>query len=479
MSKRNDARDARSVKPDDFSRSQRPEPQPAKASDPPPERPPVEAPPSERPPVEAPSPSEEPPQEPPPSDSPPMEAPPPSEQPPVEAPPPQEKPPQPPEQTSPGGSPLPVAVSMPHFGDAERARQFRAFLKAHSGQRHCVALQDYPDPDAIAGAFAYRLLGAVFDIDVDILYEGRVSHQENLALVHMVDIDMTRVTDSLPLAHYDGAVFIDNQGTTTRLTDRLHAAAVPTVAIIDHHAPQGVLEAAYTDIRPIGAAATIFTDYLRSGEVLTLDESRSAHVHLATALVHALRSETNGFIRAGPEEYAAGAFLSRFADHQLLEAILRVQRSRGTMDVIRVAVTDRIVRGGFSIAGVGYLRHADRDAIPQATDFLHTEENVHTAIVYGILQGQGDREVIVGSVRSSRVTVDVDQYLKTALGSDARGRYYGGGRSGAGGFEIPVGFLEGPAESDQMQLKWDAFNKQIRGKLLRAAGLDEGSEDND
>jgi nanoRNase/pAp phosphatase (c-di-AMP/oligoRNAs hydrolase) len=435
VSKRGDARDAGSVKPNDSSRSQRPNPQQAKPSDPQP-----------------------------------------SERPPVEAPPPSEPPPQPPQRTPPAGSPLPVAVSMPHFGDAERARQFRAFLKAHSGQRHCVALQDYPDPDAIAGAFAYRLLGGVFDIDVDILYEGRVSHQENLALVHLLDIDMTRVTDSLPLGHYDGAVFIDNQGTTTRLTDRLHAAAVPTVAIIDHHAPQGVLEAAYTDIRPIGAAATIFTDYLRSGEVLALDDSRPDHVHLATALVHALRSETNGFIRAGPEEYAAGAFLSRFADHQLLESILRVQRSRGTMDVIRVALTDRIVRGGFSIAGVGYLRHADRDAIPQATDFLQTEENVHTAIVYGILQGQGDREVIVGSMRSSRVTVDVDQFLKTSLGSDARGRYYGGGRSGAGGFEIPVGFLEGASEAEQMHLKWEAFDQQIRSKLLRAAGLDTAAE---
>lgn len=385
----------------------------------------------------------------------------------------------PPPLSQPTGSPLPIATTMPHFGDADRARQFRSFLKLHAGQHHCVALQDYPDPDAIACAFAYRMLGAVFDIDVDILYEGRVSHQENLALVHLLDIDMTRVTDSLPLGQYDGAVFIDNQGTTTRLTDRLHETDVPTVAIIDHHAPQGLLEAAYTDIRPIGAAATIFTDYLRSGAVLTLDESRPAHVHLATALVHALRSETNGFIRAGPEEYAAGAFLSRFADVELLESILRVQRSRGTMDVIRIALTDRVVRGGFSIAGVGYLRHADRDAIPQATDFLQTEEDVHTAIVYGILQGHGDREVIVGSVRSNRVTIDVDQYLKTALGSDARGRYYGGGRSGAGGFEIPVGFLEGTAESDQMQLKWEAFDQQIRGKLLRAAGLDEGGEDRD
>jgi nanoRNase/pAp phosphatase (c-di-AMP/oligoRNAs hydrolase) len=147
------------------------------------------------------------------------------------------------------------------------------------------------------------------------------------------------------------------------------------------------------------------------------------------------------------------------------------------MDAIHLALNDRLVVGGFSIAGVGYLRHADRDAIPQATDFLQTEENVHTAIVYGILLGEGDREVIVGSMRTSRITVDVDQFLKTALGRDERGRYYGGGRSRAGGFEIPVGFLEGNAVGEQMKLKWEAFDQQIRSKLLRAAGLDEDGDD--
>ncbi|HUF51680.1 MAG TPA: hypothetical protein VMN60_12710 [Longimicrobiales bacterium] len=376
----------------------------------------------------------------------------------------------PPRRLRPGAA-LPIADELPYFGDTAKAREFRNFLRLHRDERHCVALQDFPDPDAIAGAYAYQLLAATVDIDVDILYEGRISHQENLALVQLLDIELTRVTDSLPLHQYDGAVFIDNQGTTTRLTDRLHAANVRTVAIIDHHAPQGLLESEYTDIRPIGAAATIFTDYLRSGEVLPLDVTNVLHAQLATALVHALRSETNGFIRAGGEEYAAGAFLSRFADQQLLESILHVQRSRGTMDIVRVALTKRSVIGGFSIAGVGYVRHADRDAIPQATDVLQTEENVHTAIVYGILLGEGDREVVVGSVRTSKVTLDVDHFLKTALGSDARGRFYGGGRSRAGGFEIPVGFLEGTSDPEQMRLKWEAFDHQTRARLLRAAGL--------
>jgi nanoRNase/pAp phosphatase (c-di-AMP/oligoRNAs hydrolase) len=370
----------------------------------------------------------------------------------------------------------PPAEAQNLFGDELRAKAFAQFLARHKGERHIAALQDFPDPDAISSALAYRAMADKFDIDVDIVYEGRISHQENMALVQSLDIVLTRFTEGLPLDRYDGAVFIDNQGTTTRLTDRLTQANVKILAIIDHHAPQGLLTPEFSDVRPVGAAATILTDYIRSGEILHLDPEKEAHVQLATALVHALRTETLGFIRAGAEEYAAGAFLSQHHDPRLLESILRVQRSRGTMEVIQIALTDRVVREGFSLAGVGYLRHADRDAIPQATDFLLSEENVHTAIVYGILVGEGEREVVTGSMRTSKLTLDIDQYLKSALGSDGRGRYYGGGRARAGGFEIPVGFLEGQVDSDQMRLKWEAFDQQIRARLLRAAGIGDDDE---
>jgi len=366
-----------------------------------------------------------------------------------------------------------------HFGDDERAAAFRAFLERHRGEAHIVALQDFPDPDAIAAGMAYRLLAGTFGITTDIVYEGRVSHQENVALIHVLDIPLTRFTETLPLDRYEGSVFIDNQGTTTRLTDRLEQAGVRTLAVIDHHAIQKLLDPEFSDIRPVGAAATIFADYLRSGTILQLDPGKPEHGALSTALMHALRSETSGFMNAGPEEYAAGAYLSRYHDSDLVEKILRVQRSRGTMEVIRLALTERLVAAGYSIAGVGYVRHADRDAIPQATDFLLTEENVNTAIVYGILAGDGEREVVVGSVRTNRLTMDVDQFLKNGLGTDSRGRYYGGGRAGAGGFEIPVGFLEGSTEPDRMKQKWEAFNSQIRGKLLRAAGLDEEVDSED
>src|SRR5690606_8228670 len=124
----------------------------------------------------------------------------------------------------PAAAPRGVAEAAPHFGDDERARAFAQVLEGHRGEAHIATLQDYPDPDAISCALAYRFMAERYDIEVDLLYEGRVRHQENLALVQALEIELTRFSDALPLDRYDGAIFLDNQGTTTRLTERFEQA---------------------------------------------------------------------------------------------------------------------------------------------------------------------------------------------------------------------------------------------------------------
>ena len=368
--------------------------------------------------------------------------------------------------SAPGVTPSPVA---------ELAR----LLEGRRGERHIVAIQDFPDPDAISSGMAYRELARVYGIEADIVYDGTISHPENLALVNLLDIRLVRWENDHSLERYAAAVFVDNQGSTTHLTERLKAAGVPTLAVVDHHDPQDVLDPIFADVRPLGAAATIFAEYLQSGAILRLEAETESHVKLATALMHGLHSETDGFVRARPPEYQAAAYLSRFMDSDLLERVLCVQKSQATMRVVEEALRRRVVKNGYSIAGVGFLRWADRDAIPQAADFLLTEENVHTTIVYGLVGDDDDdgREVVSGSLRTNKTTLRVDRFLKDALGEDVRGRPYGGGRSRAGGFEIDVGFLKGDEDDDaQRRLKWALYDRRIRRMLFKAAGVEDLDE---
>jgi nanoRNase/pAp phosphatase (c-di-AMP/oligoRNAs hydrolase) len=360
-----------------------------------------------------------------------------------------------------------------------KIEEFRTCLERRRGERHLIILQDFPDPDALSSAWVYKLICQKYEIVCDIIYAGTLSHQENIALVKLTGLPIQRWTPqafrSKDLTLYRGSVLIDNQGTTSQLMPALREAQIPVVAIIDHHSLQEELGAEYQDIRThTRATATILTQYIQSG-LLKLDSNSTEHVKCATALMHGIRSDTNRLMQAQEEDFLAAAFLSRFYDAQLLNAVLQSSRSRPVMEVIERSLKNRSVKNNFSIAGVGYLRYDDRDAIPQAADFLVTEDNVHTAVVYGIVHDEDEEvEMVVGSLRTNKLTLDPDEFLKEAFGQDAQGRFFGGGRSQAGGFEIPIEFLAGFTENGEYaQMKWRVHDAQVKQKLLRLINPDQ------
>ncbi len=355
----------------------------------------------------------------------------------------------------------------------QKIDQFRKTLERHRGERQVIVLQDFPDPDALSSAWTYKLIAQKFEISTDIVYAGTLSHQENIALVKLTGIPLQRWTvqavKTKDLSIYRGVVLIDNQGTTSQLMGPLREANIPITVIIDHHSLQDDLTAEFVDIRTHArATATILTQYIQAG-LIKLDGNISEHVKCATALMHGLRSDTNRLMQAQEEDFLAAAYISRFYDTQLLNAVLQSARSRPVMDVIERSLKNRTVQNSFSISGVGFLRYDDRDAIPQAADFLVTEDNVHTAVVYGIVHDEDEEvEIVVGSLRTNKITLDPDEFLKEAFGQDAQGRFFGGGRSQAGGFEIPIRFLSGFAENNEYaKLKWSIYDTQVKQKLLR------------
>jgi nanoRNase/pAp phosphatase (c-di-AMP/oligoRNAs hydrolase) len=360
-----------------------------------------------------------------------------------------------------------------------KLEEFQQMLERHQGEKHVIVLQDFPDPDALSSAWVYRLIAQRYEIQCEIIYAGTLSHQENIALVKLTGLPLQRWTPQViktkDLSTYRGAVLIDNQGTTSHLMPMLREAKLPIVAVIDHHSLQDDLDAEYVDIRThTRATATILTQYIQAG-LLKLDSTINDHVKCATALMHGLRSDTGSLMQAQEEDFLAAAYLSRFYDAQLLKAVLQSSRSRPVMEVIERSLKNRIVQNSFSIAGVGYLRYDDRDAIPQAADFLVTEDNVHTALVFGIVHDEDEEvEIVVGSLRTNKITLDPDEFIKEAFGHDAQGRFFGGGRSQAGGFEVPIEFLAGFTENNEYaQMKWRLYDAQVKQKLWRLINPDQ------
>ena len=351
-------------------------------------------------------------------------------------------------------------------------KKFFEILESHRGERHIIVLHQYPDPDAIASGYAHRIISAAFDIEADILYSGTISHSQNIALVRALDCNLIPFKEGFDFSSYDSAVFVDHQGTTvSEIVEQLNAAGVKLLVVVDHHEIQDQYEFEYKDIRKTGSTATIYVQYLKE-DVIKLEKSDKNHIMMATALMHGILTDTSSFVLANEEDLQAAAYLSNYRDTELLKLIMSQSRSKQVMNIIRRALKYRMTVENYSIAGVGYLRAEDRDAIPETVDFLLTEENVHTAIVYGIVRNDSHEEILVGSLRTDKYTLNPDEFIKGALGADSTGHFFGGGKQSAGGFSIPVGFLSGDYHEKFSELKWDVYDKQIKAKILIRIGVD-------
>ncbi len=361
---------------------------------------------------------------------------------------------------------------VPPVNEKEKTEELLQLLRGRGGERHAVVLQDFPDPDAISSAFAYKLIAESYGIETDLLYAGRISHQENLALINLLDITLIQWQEAeVPRGRYQGSVFLDTQGNTSHMTEPLEKAGVPALVVVDHHVDQELLRPRFLDLRMVGASASIMTSHIQAG-ALELKDSRPEHRRLATALMHGIISDTDTMVHAKPLDFQAAMFLHPLVNTALLFEIMHQKRNHKVMEVIRIALANRVTRENFCLSGIGYLRSDDRDAIPQAADFLITEETVHTAIVYGVITYPDGREVIQGSLRTNKQTLAPDAFLKDTLGRDEGGHFYGGGKSNAGGFEIRLGFLSGHDDPALADVKWEAFSSKIRHKFFQKLGVE-------
>jgi len=329
-------------------------------------------------------------------------------------------------------------------------------LLADGGELNIIC-HNNPDPDCLASALALGRIAAAAGIDErHIFYSGDISHQENRAFVNLLEIDLeqfdpTTLQDRPP----DSLVaFVDHSvpGANNNVPE---GTAVDIV--IDHH-PAENIEARFVDHREeIGAVATILTEYVR-----TLDIAVDAV--LATALLFAIRRETLDFLRGTTsEEYAAAEYLHDDTDQELLRRLSRPSVTGHTIDAIATAITNRETKASVLISHVG--RTSERDAIPQAADYLETLEGVDTVIVFGIVN-----EAIHLSARSPDPRIHVGDVLNETFGDVGAA----GGHHDVAGGEIPLGIFADYTTNDGQLLA--IVEEVITGRLLAKLDLDTDSD---
>jgi nanoRNase/pAp phosphatase (c-di-AMP/oligoRNAs hydrolase) len=291
-----------------------------------------------------------------------------------------------------------------------------------------VVCHNNPDPDSLGAAMALEVIAADAGLTtVDVLYGGSISHQQNRAFVNLLDLE-PRPFSVGDVERADLVAFVDHSvpGANNEVPE-----GTPVDVVIDHHATEGV-EAAYVDHRPdVGATATIMTEYLDDLDMLS-------SAPLATALMFAIRRETLTFLRgATSAEFVAAERLHPELDTALLRQLAHPSMSESTVDAIGDAIDNRRVRGSTLLSHTGWT--TERDAIPQAADYLSEIEGVETCVVFGLID-----DAVELSARSTDSRVHVGHALDEAFGDVGSA----GGHRGMAGGHVPLGLFADLADED-------------------------------
>ncbi|WP_049925665.1 DHH family phosphoesterase [Halopiger goleimassiliensis] len=311
---------------------------------------------------------------------------------------------------------------------AESAIELRHQLQSIDGPL-AVVTHDNPDPDAIASAVALVDIAQWHGLEAEACYFGEISHQENRAMVNLLDLPLRNLEDQASLEEFSSFALVDHSrpGVNDGLPETLHVDIV-----VDHHPPRGPVPGTFVELREhVGATSTILTEFLHRYDL----EFGTA---TATALLYGIRVDTSDFTReVSPADFRAASILWGHADVSLLEQIEQPTIEGETLETIARAIKNRDQRDSVAVASVGRL--SNRDALPQAADQLLAMEGVDTTLVFGFRD-----EMAYLSARSRADDVDLGETLRDAferIGS-------AGGHADMAGAQLEVGIL-GDVDDDE------------------------------
>ncbi|MGM0592086.1 MAG: DHH family phosphoesterase [Halobacteriota archaeon] len=304
---------------------------------------------------------------------------------------------------------------------AERMHKLIYVLRRLDGPL-AVMMHDNPDPDAIASALALARIAESVGVSAEPCYFGAISHQENRALVNLLDLDLRNVLDADEIAEYDGIALVDHS--RPGVNDGLPEDTTVDI-VIDHHPPRAPVEARFVDLRShVGATSTLLADYL---DRFGIDPTTK----VATALLYGIRIDTKDFTReVSNTDFEAVAFLLPYADVGVLDRVETPSLSAEVLDTLGRSIRNRVVRDDVVVSGVGQIR--DRDALAQAADQLLDMEDIRIVLVFGFMEG-----TVYVSARARGTDLDLGETLREALGPIGSA----GGHADMAGAQIPLGIL--------------------------------------
>lgn len=260
-----------------------------------------------------------------------------------------------------------------------------------------ILTHDYPDPDALASAYALDfLLSEGFKVNSRIVYGGVIGRMENRAMVRILKMPVHKLKHS-DFKKYGKIALVDTQpGFKNNSFPKRRKAFL----VIDQHSPVE---------KPNADMACIDTE---CGATCVLLAQALIRLHLkippslATALAYGIISDTQHLYRARREDvietYLA---ILPFCDMQALAAIQNPARSAKFFITLSRGITEAKVRRRLIVSHLGEV--ATPDLVSQVADFLLTYKRMRWALCTGRYKGK-----LYVSLRIENSKLQADEILR-------------------------------------------------------------------
>ena len=309
-----------------------------------------------------------------------------------------------------------------------------------------IALQDSPDPDALAAGVALRRLARDAGVaSCSLASGGAIGRAENRALVRYLDLNV-RALGELGGTHFDLRAMVDTQPGAGN--NSLPPGILPDI-VIDHHPMRPeTRRVSFRDIRSrYGATSTILLEYLQEARI-------ALEAPLATALLYGIRSDTQDLGRESTQaDLEAYRVLFPAANKRALGKIHRGQVPTEYFRMLASALASAWRGSRCIYAGLGDVENADM--IAEVADLLLRHEDAEWSLCWGHHAGR-----CLLSLRTSVADGRADRVIRRIVSRKGSG---GGHRMMAGG-KIPV--------ADSSSASRRTMNRLIVRRYLRAIGSD-------
>jgi len=305
-----------------------------------------------------------------------------------------------------------------------------AFLNAVKKYRNImIIILGSPDPDALASAYALKILLSSVSINSDIIISKKISLSQNKAFVKYLGIPLFFKKDLSP-HKYDAYIVPDFQ---TNIIDGI-SGTIPCAAHIDHHTK--------TDKKVSSDFSLIKTDSGSTSSLIALmikdhipPLNSKDLISASTALMFGIQTDTDKYEHATPIDIEAMRYLSEFSDKDIINKINGIPISPVTMRYYKKATENQHIYKDWRFYGIGFIDIESRDSIAITADLLLKKPDTTTVIVYAIVEEKSRGEFFLDvSFRSKSENLDINALIKNITPT-------GGGRQYKGAYQIKLDYF--------------------------------------